>query len=139
MLPQNIFKYHYITALLASQFMLSNGCITRIFPPTRHKLEKMLCAGWIMKQFDTMDGNQAAAHASYLLTEVAAIYPITPSSTMAENVDEWAAHGRTNLFGSPLKVVQMQSEAGAAGALHGVLAAGTLGTSGNRMNQDESG
>jgi pyruvate:ferredoxin (flavodoxin) oxidoreductase, homodimeric len=81
-----------------------------------------------MSRFQTMDGNQAAAYASYAFTEVAAIYPITPSSPMAETVDEWSAHGKKNLFGQPVKVVQMQSEAGAAGALHGSLAAGALST-----------
>lgn len=75
-----------------------------------------------------MDGNQAAAHVSYAFTDVAAIYPITPSSPMAENVDEWAAHGQKNLFGQEVKVVEMQSEAGAAGALHGSLATGALTT-----------
>ncbi len=76
----------------------------------------------------TMDGNTAAAHVSYAFTEVAAIYPITPSSTMAEVVDEWAAYGRKNIFGQEVKVVEMQSEAGAAGAVHGSLAAGALTT-----------
>jgi pyruvate-ferredoxin/flavodoxin oxidoreductase len=76
----------------------------------------------------TMDGNQAAATASYALTEVAAIFPITPSTPMAEGVDEWSAHGMKNLFGQPVKVAEMQSEAGAAGALHGSLAAGALTT-----------
>lgn len=76
----------------------------------------------------TMDGNQAAATASYALTEVAAIFPITPSTPMAEGVDEWSAHGKMNLFGQPVKVAEMQSEAGAAGALHGSLAAGALTT-----------
>ncbi|MGH2331766.1 pyruvate:ferredoxin (flavodoxin) oxidoreductase [Thermoanaerobacter mathranii] len=76
----------------------------------------------------TMDGNTAAAYASYAFTEVAAIYPITPSSPMAENVDEWAAHGKKNIFGQPVKVVEMQSEAGAAGAVHGSLTAGALTT-----------
>lgn len=75
-----------------------------------------------------MDGNTAAAHVSYAFTEVAAIYPITPSSTMAEVVDEWAAYGRKNIFGQEVKVVEMQSEAGAAGAVHGSLAAGALTT-----------
>ncbi|HEY8911514.1 MAG TPA: pyruvate:ferredoxin (flavodoxin) oxidoreductase [Desulfosporosinus sp.] len=74
----------------------------------------------------TMDGNEAAAHASYAFTEVAAIYPITPSSTMAELVDEWSAYGRKNIFGQTVKVVEMQSEGGAAGALHGSLQAGAL-------------
>ncbi len=75
-----------------------------------------------------MDGNMAAAHASYAFTEVAAIYPITPSSQMAEVVDEWAAQGRENLFGKPVKVIEMQSEAGAAGTCHGSLQAGALTT-----------
>ena len=76
----------------------------------------------------TMDGNQAAAYVSYAFTDVAAIYPITPSTPMAEGVDEWAAHGRKNLFGQPVRVVEMQSEAGAAGAVHGSLQAGALTT-----------
>jgi len=71
-----------------------------------------------------MDGNQAAAYASYAFTDVATIYPITPSSPMAETVDEWAAHGKKNIFGQPVRVVQMQSEAGAAGAMHGSLRQG---------------
>ncbi len=80
------------------------------------------------KSMKTMDGNGAAAHVSYAFTEVAAIYPITPSSTMAEYTDEWAASGRKNIFGQTVKVVEMQSEAGAAGAVHGSLAAGALTT-----------
>lgn len=76
----------------------------------------------------TMDGNQAAAHVAYAYSEVAAIYPITPSSTMAEYTDEWAAEGRKNIFGKPVCVAQMQSEAGAAGAVHGSLIAGALTT-----------
>jgi pyruvate-ferredoxin/flavodoxin oxidoreductase len=76
----------------------------------------------------TMDGNQAAAYASYAFTEVAAIYPITPSSPMAESVDEWASQEKKNLFGQTVKVVEMQSEAGAAGAMHGALQAGALAT-----------
>lgn len=76
----------------------------------------------------TMDGNQAAAYASYAFTEVAAIYPITPSSPMAESVDEWSAHGKKNIFGQPVHVSEMQSEAGAAGAMHGSLIAGALTT-----------
>lgn len=74
----------------------------------------------------TMDGNTAAAHVAYAFTDVAAIYPITPSSTMAELIDEWAAHGRENIFGEKVLVQEMQSEAGAAGAVHGSLAAGAL-------------
>ena len=76
----------------------------------------------------TMDGNQAATHASYAYTEVAAIYPITPSSTMAEFADEWATEGRKNIFGQTVQVTEMQSEAGAAGAVHGSLTAGALTT-----------
>jgi pyruvate-ferredoxin/flavodoxin oxidoreductase len=80
------------------------------------------------KNFVTCDGNYAAAHIAYMFSEVAAIYPITPSSTMAEYVDEWAANGKKNIFGEEVKLVEMQSEAGAAGALHGALQAGSLGT-----------
>ena len=80
------------------------------------------------KKMKTMDGNTAAAYAAYAFTEVAAIYPITPSSPMAESTDEWAAHGQKNIFGQPVKVVEMQSEAGAAGAVHGSLQAGALTT-----------
>ncbi|MGI6195027.1 MAG: pyruvate:ferredoxin (flavodoxin) oxidoreductase [Eubacteriales bacterium] len=82
-----------------------------------------------MKRFkESMDGNQAAAHVSYAFTEVAAIYPITPSSPMADFVDTWSATGRKNIFGNTVKVVEMQSEAGAAGTVHGSLAAGALTT-----------
>ena len=81
-----------------------------------------------MKHKVVMDGNTAAAYASYAFTEVAAIYPITPSSQMAEVVDEWAAKGKKNLFGQPVKVIEMQSEAGAAGTCHGSLQAGALTT-----------
>ncbi len=80
------------------------------------------------KQFQSMDGNQAAAHAAYAFTEVAGIYPITPSSPMAELTDLWASQGKKNLFGMPVKVVEMQSEAGAAGAVHGSLQGGALTT-----------
>ena len=80
------------------------------------------------KKFMTCDGNCAAAHVAYMFSEVAAIYPITPSSPMAEYIDEWAAGGRKNLFGETVKVVEMQSEAGAAGAVHGSLQAGALTT-----------
>ena len=80
------------------------------------------------KKFLTCDGNQAAAHISYMFSEVAAIYPITPSSTMAEYVDEWAAQGRKNIFGETVLVQEMQSEGGAAGAVHGSLQAGALTT-----------
>ena len=80
------------------------------------------------KKFMTCDGNCAAAHISYMFSEVAAIYPITPSSPMAENVDEWSAAGRKNIFGETVRVVELQSEAGAAGAVHGSLQAGALTT-----------
>ena len=80
------------------------------------------------RKMKTMDGNQAAAHVSYAYTEVAAIYPITPSSVMAEATDEWATQGRKNIFGQEVQVTEMQSEAGAAGAVHGSLAAGALTT-----------
>lgn len=78
------------------------------------------------KKFITCDGNQAASHIAYMFSEVACIYPITPSSTMAEYIDEWAAHGLKNMFGEEVKVVEMQSEAGAAGAVHGSLQSGAL-------------
>ena len=78
------------------------------------------------KTMKTMDGNTAAAHVSYLFTDVAAIYPITPSSPMAEKIDAWSAAGRKNLFNQTVKVVEMESEAGAAGAVHGSLTAGAL-------------
>ena len=80
------------------------------------------------KKFITCDGNQAAAHVAYMFSEVAAIYPITPSSPMAEHVDEWAAQDRKNLFGDTVSVQEMQSEGGAAGAVHGSLQAGALTT-----------
>ena len=77
---------------------------------------------------NTMDGNTAAAYISYAFTEVAAIYPITPSSPMAESVDIWAAKGKKNIFGQPVKIVELQSEGGAAGTVHGALQAGALTT-----------
>ena len=80
------------------------------------------------KKFITCDGNQAAAHIAYMFSEVAAIYPITPSSTMAEYVDDWSAQGRKNMFGETVLVQEMQSEGGAAGAVHGSLQAGALTT-----------
>ncbi len=80
------------------------------------------------KKMKSMDGNQAAAHVAYAFTEVAAIYPITPSSPMAEHADEWSAHGKKNIFGDVINVIEMQSEAGAAGAVHGSLQAGALTT-----------
>ena len=75
-----------------------------------------------------MDGNNAAAHVAYAFTDVAAIYPITPSSVMAEHIDEWSAKGRKNLFGQTVRVAEMQAEGGAAGAVHGSLMAGALTT-----------
>jgi pyruvate-ferredoxin/flavodoxin oxidoreductase len=81
-----------------------------------------------MAKYSTIDGNTAAAHVAYAMSEVAAIYPITPSSVMAEACDEWAAAGRKNIFGQTLSIVEMQSEAGAAGAVHGSLVAGALTT-----------
>ncbi len=80
------------------------------------------------RKFKSMDGNEAAAYVSYAYTEVAGIYPITPSSPMADHVDQWAAQGRKNIFGTPVKVVEMESEAGAAGTVHGSLGAGALTT-----------
>lgn len=71
----------------------------------------------MMRYKKTMDGNTAAAHVAYAFSEVAAIYPITPSSVMAENIDEWTSHDRRNIFGEQVKVVEMQSEGGAAGAV----------------------
>ena len=76
----------------------------------------------------TIDGNTAASYVAYAFSEVAAIYPITPSSPMAEYADEWSAQGVKNMFGQPLKIAEMQSEAGAAGAVHGSLCAGALTT-----------
>jgi len=80
------------------------------------------------EKMKTIEGNEAAAHVAYAMSEVAAIYPITPSSSMGEYCDDWAAHGRKNIFGQVLRVVEMQSEAGAAGAVHGALSAGALAT-----------
>ena len=81
---------------------------------------------FLKRQQKTMDGNTAAAHVAYAFSEVAAIYPITPSSVMAEDVDAWATQGRKNLFGQQVKVLEMQSEGGAAGAVHGSLNTGAL-------------
>jgi pyruvate-ferredoxin/flavodoxin oxidoreductase len=80
------------------------------------------------KIMQTMDGNTAAAYASYAFTDVATIYPITPSSDMAEHIDEWSANGKKNIFGQRVLVSEMQSEGGAAGAVHGSLTAGALTT-----------
>ena len=82
----------------------------------------------MVRKFKTMDGNNAAAHVSYAYTEVAGIYPITPSSPMADFVDQWSAAGLKNIFGTRVKVAEMQSEAGAAGTVHGSLGAGALTT-----------
>jgi len=78
------------------------------------------------KKFITVDGNQATANIAYMFSEVSAIYPITPSSNMAEHIDEWAADGRKNIFGEEVRVAEMQSEGGASGAVHGSLQAGAL-------------
>ncbi len=80
------------------------------------------------RKMKTMDGNNAAAHVAYAFTDLAAIYPITPSSVMAEVSDKWSADGRKNVFGQKVKIVEMQSEAGAAGTVHGSLAGGALTT-----------
>lgn len=80
------------------------------------------------RTFKSMDGNTAAAYVSYAFTEVAAIYPITPSSPMADLVDQWSAHGTKNIFGTEVKVIEMESEGGAAGAVHGSLGTGALTT-----------
>ena len=80
------------------------------------------------RELKSMDGNNAAAYVSYAFTEVAGIYPITPSSPMADYVDQWAASGKKNIFGTTVKVCEMQSEGGAAGAVHGSLTAGALTT-----------
>jgi len=90
--------------------------------------ETQKAAGCDSRPLQTMDGNQAAAHVAYAYSEAAAIYPITPSSPMAELCDEWAGKGRLNIYGQTLEIAQMQSEAGAAGAVHGALLAGTLAT-----------
>ena len=87
------------------------------------------------RKMKTMDGNHAAAHASYAYSDVAAIYPITPSSVMAEATDEWATQGRKNIFGQEVQVTEMQSEAGAAGTVHGSLAAGAITTTFTAVNQ----
>ena len=80
------------------------------------------------RKMKTMDGNNAAAHVAYAFTDVAGIYPITPSSVMAEVTDKWSAEGRENIFGQKVRVVELQSEGGAAGTVHGSLAAGALTT-----------
>ncbi|MBR2880095.1 MAG: hypothetical protein IKC02_05435, partial [Oscillospiraceae bacterium] len=81
-----------------------------------------------MRKIKTMDGNTAAAHVAYAFSEVAAIYPITPSSPMAESMDEWVSNDRKNLFGEEVKIIEMQSEAGAAGAVHGAISTGSYTT-----------
>jgi pyruvate-ferredoxin/flavodoxin oxidoreductase len=80
------------------------------------------------KNYETIDGNTAATHVAYAYSEVAAIYPITPSSTMGELADEWSAAGRKNIWGQKVDVIEMQSEGGASGAVHGSLSAGALTT-----------
>ena len=80
------------------------------------------------RKFKSMDGNEAAGWVSYAFTEVAGIYPITPSSPMADHVDQWAAQGVKNVFGNPVKIVEMESEGGASGTVHGSLGAGALTT-----------
>ena len=94
-------------------------CVQKYYFHHTFKEEKQTMA----RKMKTMDGNHAAAHASYAFSDVAAIYPITPSSVMAEATDEWATQGRKNIFGQEVQVTEMQSEAGAAGAVHGSLAA----------------
>ena len=79
-----------------------------------------------MNKYKVMDGNEACAHISYMFTEVGGIYPITPASPMSEYIDEWSNNGRKNLFGNPVKLVEMQSEAGAIALMHGSLQTGTL-------------
>jgi len=95
-----------------------------------YQIQQVLKEGIIFmtRKMQTMDGNTAAAHISYAFTDVAAIYPITPSTNMAEHADEWSAQGRKNIFGQTMKLVEMQSEGGAAGAVHGSLHAGALTT-----------
>ena len=87
----------------------------------------------------TVDGNTAAAYTAYAFTQAAAIYPITPSSAMAETVDNWAAQGRKNIFDETADVVEMQSEAGAAGAMHGILQSGITGTAVNAADSLQNG
>ena len=94
----------------------------------RNRIKKMEGANNMVRKMKSMDGNNAAAHVSYAFSEVAAIYPITPSSPMADFVDQWSANGLKNIFGTQVKVVEMQSEAGAAGAVHGSLGSGALTT-----------
>ena len=81
-----------------------------------------------MRKLKTMDGNTAAAHVAYAFSEVSAIYPITPSSPMAESMDEWESQGRKNIFGEQVKIIEMESEGGAAGAVHGAITAGAYTT-----------
>lgn len=95
----------------------------QIFKPISYKEEVIMT-----RSKQSMDGNTAAAHVAYAFTDVAAIYPITPSSPMADQVDQWSAAGRENIFGNLVKVVEMQSEAGASGTVHGSLAAGAITT-----------
>ena len=114
---KDVYLYNYYFYLVTLIFLSK----IKIFKTTKY-LQTMAKE----KKFLTCDGNQAAAHIAYMFTEVAPIYPITPSSTMAEYVDEWAAVGRKNIFGETVKVEELQSEAGAAGTMHGALQVGTL-------------
>jgi pyruvate-ferredoxin/flavodoxin oxidoreductase len=107
---------------------LSASPAGRAYPERKISLSRKKGVCFLVRKIKTMDGNTAAAYISYAFTEVAAIYPITPSSPMAESVDEWAAHGKKNIFGDPVKVVEMQAEGGAAGAFHGSLQGGALTT-----------
>ena len=95
------------------------------------RIESILMNGGnsMVKHVKAMDGNEAAAYASYAFTEVAAIYPITPSSPMAEHVDSWSANGKTNIFNQTVRLVEMQSECGAVSAMHGALDGGVLASS----------
>src|SRR5699024_6533131 len=98
-------------------FSFTNEELSGIIYPTKFEYFRRYYI--LARKFKTMDGNTAAAHVSYAFTEVAGIYPITPSSPMADYVDQWAAAGRKNIFGNTVNVVEMQSEAGAAGTVHG--------------------
>ena len=89
------------------------------------------------RKFKSMDGNNAAAYVSYAFTEVAGIYPITPSSPMADLVDQWSAAGQKNIFGTTVKVCEMQSEAGASGTVHGSLASGAMTTTYTNKNKPD--
>jgi pyruvate-ferredoxin/flavodoxin oxidoreductase len=119
------YNYESSNKILFYSRLFDVRCDTTNFHIDRIKFKEDISMARKMK---TMDGNNAAAHVSYAFTDVAAIYPITPSSVMAEVTDKWSAEGRKNIFGQEVKVVEMQSEAGAAGTVHGSLAAGALTT-----------